>query len=342
MKNYIMALVMILAASGLAFGQADVETVCPDPCHVAPYFKGSGGFVGERAMADDAKTMDKDEGAVSFVVTCGNVTTTGTAPADAEGIVRQAFSMENGLACGEADGKIEISNLKAGGWYWIHDGINAAVSSLVNTGVLKNAQVAPTDPGGVTITKMGKDGAASFVKHESGMVGIIPHIHPTAPMAPCAATGPTNNCVVNASYSIKLTTGTGAAAKPVGATVTRGAADIVVTPGIDAKGNLKTGSGQAFTVEGANKDLGINADAATGAVTITPEDKGRCAADNIDRGTAIKVTVKVSTAMQDGYIPALPEKVADASFMVACPALTAASSSQGVDLVPENPFPTDR
>ena len=339
MKNYVMALVMILMATGAVFGQAETSTF------VAPYFKGSGGFVGESATMDNMDTMDVDEGAVTFVVTCGNVTTTGEAARDEKGIVRQYFGEDNGLACGEADGKIEISNLKPGGWYYINDEVNSAVSSLVNKNVLDNDHVMPTDPGGVTIDKMGEHGAASYIKHEpSGRVGIIPHIQPTPPMATCSPASQ-NNCVVRASYSIKLVTGAGTTEKPVGATLTRDAMEtLTVTPSVDATGNLADGMGDTFMTKISGTDgvklhgVGVNND---GSVTIEAQSGAgdRCGPKNIDRGTAITVTVEHDEA-GTGWIPA-PGDLADRSFMVVCPPVPAASS-QGVDLVPENPFPTDR
>ena len=105
--------------------------------------------------------------------------TTGTVEPDQSRIVRQAFTRANGLACDAESGKVEISGLKAGGWYWINDDRNSAVFSLVNSNVLGEGhmRVRPIAPGGVTITSL-EGGDASFVKHEmSGRVGIIcPHL----------------------------------------------------------------------------------------------------------------------------------------------------------------------
>ena len=139
MKHIMIALVLC-AIPAMAFGQigsadpASVDVVCPDDeCHTAPVFKGQGGFVGAAAMEDDEDTMDVDESVVTVVVSCGAVTTSMDANQDDEGIVRQLFTEDNGLACADG-GSIDISGLADGGWYWIQDEANSAVSSLMRQG----------------------------------------------------------------------------------------------------------------------------------------------------------------------------------------------------------------
>ena len=154
-------------------------------CHTATYFQGSGGFVG-MATADDEDTEMVDESEVAFIVSCGSVTTRAVAEKDDMGVVRQVFSEENGLACA-AGGEINIHRLMDGGWYWINDAENTAVGSLMPKTVLKNAQVAPLDPGGLTLSAGDN---ATFVKHEaSGRVGILQHILPVPPIAGCKGAG---------------------------------------------------------------------------------------------------------------------------------------------------------
>ncbi len=163
--------------------------------HVALYFKGSGGFVGQ-AAPDLASTEDVDESVVTFLVTCGNRTMFREAEKDDRGIVRQVFNHENGLACNEG-GSIEMHGLMDGGWYWINDETSSAVSSLILKAALGNAQTKPVDPGGVTITSM-KGGAASFVKHEAtGRVGLLPHIFPEPQVGCKGAAG--EPCIVGAA-----------------------------------------------------------------------------------------------------------------------------------------------
>ena len=161
----------------MAFGQfgvvvdpAKVDVACPDEeCHVAPVFMGEGGFVGELADGFDM---------ANFVVTCGNTTASGSAAGDGGGVVRQLFSMANGLACHAEGGSIQIHGLADGGWYWINDDMNSAVSPLIAKDALMGDEVMPTDPGGVTL--MAGD-YGTYVK-SGDRVGILPHFVPTAPV----------------------------------------------------------------------------------------------------------------------------------------------------------------
>ena len=163
----------------MAFGQfgvvvdpAKVDVACPDEeCHVAPVFMGEGGFVGELADGFDM---------ANFVVTCGNTTASGSAAGDGGGVVRQLFSMANGLACHAEGGSIQIHGLADGGWYWINDDMNSAVSPLIAKDALMGDEVMPTDPGGVTL--MASD-YGTYVK-SGDRVGILPHFVPTAPADP--------------------------------------------------------------------------------------------------------------------------------------------------------------
>ena len=163
----------------MAFGQfgvvvdpAKVDVACPDDeCHVAPVFMGEGGFVGELADGFDM---------ANFVVSCGNTTASGSAAGGADGVVRELFSMANGLACHEEGGSFQIHGLADGGWYWINDDMNSAVSPLIAKDALMGDEVMPTDPGGVTL--MASD-YGTYVKSGS-RVGILPHFVPTAPADP--------------------------------------------------------------------------------------------------------------------------------------------------------------
>ena len=142
-----------LPATALAQG-----VVCQTCDHVAPYFRGEGGFI-----ATVAEGIDE----VVFVASCGNVTTTGEI-ATGGGTVAQLFTYRNGLACDQDDGSLEIAGLDDGGWYWI------------------------TDAGdGVTMT-MGK-GAVYLKETATGRVGILPNILPEPPADPAAVCGPRAN-----------------------------------------------------------------------------------------------------------------------------------------------------
>jgi hypothetical protein len=355
MKHITIALV-ICAIPAVAFGQFGVVTdgakavvVCPqDECYAAPYFGGTGGFVAMGSTMDDAATEDMNEAmdSVAVAVSCGSVVETVEFTPDEDGMVRQAFTEMNGLACADGGGSFVIHGVDAGGWYWINDTMSSAVSSLVPLDVYGNARTTPVDPGGVTITPAAMFSAseptgtateymaaASYVSHEaSGRVGIIPHILPTEPIPAC---GPSrqNRCRVNASYRIGLGT--------VGARVTRGTDAVTVTPSIAATGNLETGTAGTFeaTIVGGDGN-GVSGEGG-GVVTIAEAaaGDGRCAADNIDRGTPIKVTFAYEPLTADGYVPPVGV-LSDVSITVHCPA-AASSANQGVELVPGNPFPVE-
>lgn len=189
MKNYLMFALMMGAIASVAFGQvgvADPVTAtidCPaDECHVAPYFKGEGGFIGEIADGFDE---------VAFVVDCGIVNTSGTAEPNSDGIVAELLVMDNGLACADG-GSVEIHGLMDGGWYWINDTDNSAVASLIAKDALGNAATAPANPGGTDITlDTPEDGMTSIIKQAStGRIGILHHILPEPTAAAADLCGP--------------------------------------------------------------------------------------------------------------------------------------------------------
>lgn len=257
MKHITIALVLC-AIPAMAFGQAGVadaakvSVACPDDeCHVAPYFQGEGGFVGMIADGFDE---------VNFVVTCGNVSTSAKAEASADGVVAQLFSDDNGLACGDAGGSIEIHGVMDGGWYWVTDDMNSAVSSLMPKDAMGNMQVKPADPGSddIMLTSV-EGGSASFVKQMStGRVGIIPHIVPEPPAPDALDCGlyvhnnayrtRSNDCELDANFAIVATHADSAGranAVTVGDMVYRratGAGDVVVTFQVFGTGHISTGA----------------------------------------------------------------------------------------------------
>ena len=177
---------LVCATASVAFGQFGVADAakttvnCPDDeCHVAPFFKGEGGFIGE---------TDLDE--VNFVLDCGIVTVSATAKASG-GKVAQLLTADAGLDC-PAGGQVQIHGLKDGGWYWINDSMNSAVASLIGKDALGNATVSPANPGGTDITlESMKDGVTSIVKQAStGRIGILHHILPEPEMDAATMCGP--------------------------------------------------------------------------------------------------------------------------------------------------------
>ena len=192
MKHIRVALVLCaLPATALAQG-----VVCQTCDHVAPYFRGEGGFIATVAEGADE---------VVFVASCGNVTTTGEVEAGG-GTVAQLFTWRNGLACDQDGGSLEIAGLEDGGWYWITDERNSAVGSLIGKDVLDNEPTEITSAGaGVSMT-MGK-GAVYLKETATGRVGILPNILPEPPMDPAAVCGPRANDDWPYAYDSQATRG---------------------------------------------------------------------------------------------------------------------------------------
>ena len=340
----IFAHLLVGAVPALALGQS-VNIVCPaDSCHFAPYFRGEGGLVGERSP-----THVDDRGAplpIRFVLECGRVTVSGEVEPDADGIIRQLLTGREGLACWGDGGTFELRGLRDGGWYWINDRRSSAVSPLVRLGARANPETIPPDPGGVTMRTIRK-GAATYVKHEpSGRVGIIPHILPTEPIPAC---GPRlqNNCRVDASYSIglSLTTPAGAGGK-VGAGVTRGDEAVTVTPSVAAIGNLAGnvaqghlhGRNRGRTHQRGHRHGGRGSRHCRRSWWPMPAAVPTTTSTGTPRSRSRSVTANMSAT---GYVPAVGA-LPDRSITVHCPAVEEDSANQGVNLVPENPFPVDK
>ncbi|MYD87507.1 MAG: hypothetical protein F4018_04380 [Acidobacteria bacterium] len=177
--KHILVAVAFGALPAAAFAQSVVCQVCD---HVAPYFRGEGGFI-----ATVAEGVDE----VVFVASCGNVTTTGEI-ATGGGTVAQLFTYRNGLACDGDDGSLEIAGLDDGGWYWITDETNSAVGSLIRRDVLDNKPTEIASAGaGVSMT-MGK-GAVYLKETATGRVGILPNILPEPPAPDAVVCGPRTN-----------------------------------------------------------------------------------------------------------------------------------------------------
>lgn len=163
MKHIRVALALC-ALPATAFAQ---NARCHACDHVAPYFRGVGGFIG--TVADGV-----DE--VTFVASCGSVTTTGQAPIHGD-TASQLFNHGNGAACDQEGGTLEIAGLKDGGWYWITEARNSAVGPLLRVDVLGNETTALTSAGpGVTLAE-GR-GAVFLKELSTGRVGILSNILP--------------------------------------------------------------------------------------------------------------------------------------------------------------------
>ena len=240
---------LALCAFAFAPGAFAQEVSCHSCDHVAPYFRGEGGFIGTAAEGVDE---------VVFVASCGSVTTTGQVEVEGD-TVAQLFSHENGLACGRDDGGLEISGLEDGGWYWLTDDRNSAVGSLVGKDVLDNPTVEITSAGpGVAMT-MGR-GAVYLKETATGRVGILPNILPRPPTPAVEVCGPrrassspyaydrqkNSECVVGTGRTKIRLTGPGAyggRAEIANGTVTRprtGSVTVTADLWVDESGSFTT------------------------------------------------------------------------------------------------------
>ena len=189
--------IILLAAVAVPAVPVVAQTVSCDECdHVAPYFKGEGGFIG--SLTDDA-----DEAV--FLVSCGNVSISGTAEANEDGTVARLFTMDNGLACTEDGGSLEIAGFAPGGWYWITAEHNSAVAGLVSRDVLDYEATPLTDPGSDDITLKAVKGATFIKQASTGRIGILPNILPEPPVPDAAVCGPRYNATLE-TYTDEQTT----------------------------------------------------------------------------------------------------------------------------------------
>ena len=341
MKHTIPIALLIGAVPTLLFGQVTVD--CPEEsCQVAPYFAGNGGFVGESADLDG-------ESEVRFYVICGNTTIAAAVSPDGDGIVRQALNTDLGLSCRPGTrGRLEIDNLLPGGWYWINDDENSAVSALIPKDAVGNEQIVPTDPGGVVLDS-DSDGFGTYVKDPaSGRVGVIPHIVPTRPIKGCSGRvgeESATDCHLGSPEGWRLSASPSSIIRPTGAeqpkkvVVTLYGENFLTTATIYGRaeaeyhasvaGILFTQSTGAEPAEGQPGVLGWS-------LQVAPDDDRCLAANNDpDRGSVQTVTFKL--AELDGVIPDPGVGTVETEITVNCPDVSAASA--GAELVPENPFP---
>lgn len=338
---------LIGAAPALLVGQVTVD--CPEErCQVAPYFAGNGGFVGQSA----GYAGERD---VTFTLLCGNTTVSSTVQPDSQGIVRQALNQAEGLNCrAGTSGRIEADNMLPGGWYWINDGPNSAVSAFIPKDALGNEQIDVTNPGGVILDSP-SGSVATYVKHEpTGRVGIIPHLVPTKPIPGCSGMVTSESamdCHLGSLEDWQLRASPSSVDRPTGSQPVK---EVAIT--LYGENFVTTGSSvfARGAVEHHTSVEGILFSQTTGEspgqgrpgvvrwlVEIAGDD-ARClpANNDPDRGNAQTVTFKL--AEMEGAIPDPPNDSVETTFEVNCPDSAASSAGAGAELVPENPFPVDR
>ena len=342
MKSIVPA-VLLFALPAVAAGQS---LTCPEEtCQVVPYFAGSGGFVGE-----PANTGDEDE--VKIHVTCASTKIVATVSPDSDGVVRQLLGSAGGLGCRDGVAvSIEIENLAPGGWYWINDARNSAVSALIPKTAAGNEQVEPTDPGAGIVLSSLEDGLATFVKQPStGRVGIIPHVVPAKPVQPCsgrAGSESASDCHLGSVKNWRLSVNPSSVTRPTGAqnpkevVVTLHGEGFVVTGDVAARGAIE----HHASVERVQVQQEVAGSVPAGdpgilgwLVTVGSHDD-RCLPANNDPDRRSAQTITFKLLQMEGVVPDPLDDSVETAFTVNCPADAAASA--GAELVPENPFPVD-
>lgn len=324
-----------------------------EECHVAPYFHGAGGFVGEARSGITS---------VAVGIVCGSTSTQRDyTPDPATGRVAEPITGSDACPDG-VKGVLVTRGLEDGGWYYVNDTMSSAVAPLIPLTVLSNpaGTQQPYDPGGLTvqtgpsisINGQTYSDIGTFFKHDpSGRVGLYPHAAATRMSPRCsvpAASGPDNECFLNAVYTaqIRVTVGGSSTVYGNGDTITRngpGGANLTLVPEVDAAGNVPNDDvafnafkgGNVPTVTGTGNH-GIAAPAgAMNTVDISPADGTgeRCEASNPDRATALPVKWTFAAADIEGDAPAVTTDL-EVQILVACP-MAASNSHQGVDLVPD-------
>lgn len=176
------SVVVLVLSVGIDFLEAQEVTLdcAEEECHVVPWARGHGGFVGRARNASEE---------VKVVLVCRGSSTTKVASRDlvpgSGGLVTHLFGIDDGsrdaLLCEpNEDATLTIRGLADGGWYWIHDEADSAVAPLLSRDVLDNRRVRPVNPDSRDISiESNQAGTASFMKQFStGRIAILSHILP--------------------------------------------------------------------------------------------------------------------------------------------------------------------
>ena len=330
-----------------------------EECHVAPYFHGGGGFVGQALTGSTSGRV---------LVVCGGRSVEDSYTSGTDGRVAKAITPD--LCSAGDNGVLVIGGLEDGGWYYMNDTTSSAVAPLIPLTVLSDParSHAPYDPGGLTVATAPSisingqtlSDIGTFFKHEpTGRVGLLPHVAATRRSPTCEhalpdGSVPKNECYLNAVYTAQISVDDGGVTSVYqsGETITRkgpGGGDLTLVPNVDAAGNVpnddvafnafKGGNVPAVTGDAGNHQIAAAA-GAMNSVDISPADGAgeRCEASNRDRGTALSVTWTFLAANIEGDAPPVTDD-REVEILVACPPV-ASSSHQGVDLVPD-PQPSD-
>ena len=149
-------------------GTAEVE----DLLHVAPYWRGGGGFAVRPADGRSALVR----------LQCGQSNYESREFAGDDGLIVRLVRVET---CVGREGELTFQGIDDDGWYWINGDYNAALAPLVRESSLR-PELRPPIPDGVTASPSGDRRFVlsvtgrlhgTLVEHEAnGFIGIIPHL----------------------------------------------------------------------------------------------------------------------------------------------------------------------
>ena len=143
-----------------------------DELHIAPYWRGGGGFAVRPADGRSAVMR----------LRCGQSDYESREYAGQDGLIVRLVKLE---ACAGREGELTFEGIDDDGWYWINGDYNAALAPLVRESSLR-PELRPPIPDGVTASPSGDRRFmlsvtgrlhGTLVEHEAnGFIGIIPHI----------------------------------------------------------------------------------------------------------------------------------------------------------------------
>ena len=137
--------------------------------YVAPFFRGSGGFVAKPEAGQAAEV----------VIERGSSTARKPIAPRSDGLSVQLVSDS---LCTDANGepaecRVSLTGIEGGGWYWVNGDRNAAVAPLVCEGRLAGSPAVV--PGGVRSSRAAFGTGSLFVHETQRLMGIVPHLPDT-------------------------------------------------------------------------------------------------------------------------------------------------------------------
>ena len=157
---------LVVAVACLSLPASSSASACDR--HVAPFFQGTGGFVGKpsNGLSVDV-TIASDTESFSDTLYAR----------EPDGLIVQLLSSSLCLDDNDepAECLVAFNGLEDGGWYWVNGKRNAAVAPLLCDDQF-DTDLEPFDPGGVDTIRSAYGTGTLFLHHTQNLMGIIPHV----------------------------------------------------------------------------------------------------------------------------------------------------------------------